>query len=296
MDIPVSRLNERIALRLPAQFPLGLVFVVGTVEGIYSSRNGDLASAFYLLENDSRLRCRLSERASSETHLKNGYRIRAGGHLEFDSRRADYYLLARDVEIIPLEQPRVSSMAAIIADHSMRSEEAGLIPAELPEWVKRMAPSGIGTEAERSNAVTPESIAVQPVVSVEGVTRRQTGLLGLGHEAAAAGLSDELIEFLSEAMDSEEDIELTPELVADFNQQGSGANPAINTAVDGSPGNISPGNVQPYEYGSDDKIEDLDDAELGGRKKRRFLWIIILALMILALSIGALAILQQYVV
>jgi len=291
MDIPVSRLNERIALRLPAQFPLGLVFVVGNVEELGSSSNGGQASAFFLSESDSRLRCKLSERASSEIQLKNGYRIRAGGHLEFDSRYADYYLLARDVELIPVEQPRVSSMAAIIADHSKRSEQAGLVPAELPEWVQRMAPREIGIIPDRSSVITAEAVAVQPVVSVEGATKRPAGLLGLGHEAAIAGLSDELIEFLSEAMDSEDDIELTPELVADFNQQGSGSNPAIAYAAEGSAdGGALSG------YGQDEVSDDQDEERSGARRKRMIVWIIILILMIVVLLFGATFILQQYVI
>ena len=32
MDISVSHLNRRMALQIPAEFPLGLVFVVGEVE------------------------------------------------------------------------------------------------------------------------------------------------------------------------------------------------------------------------------------------------------------------------
>ena len=41
MDISVSRLNNRLALQLPTELPLGLVFVVGTVENITWINDGD---------------------------------------------------------------------------------------------------------------------------------------------------------------------------------------------------------------------------------------------------------------
>ncbi len=297
MDIPVSRLNERMALRLPAQFPLGLVFVVGTVEGLNTGANGDQPSAFFLSESDHRLRCRLSDRASRESELKNGYRIRAGGHLAFDSQHADYFLLARDVEVIPMEQPRVSSMAAIITDYTKRSEQAGLIPAELPDWVVRMAPPGIGIEASRLTVAGSGSAFVQPVVKVEGATKKPHGLLGLGHEVALAGLSDELIEFLSEAMDSEEEVELTSEMVAEYNQGESSS----TTTIPGSNFKLSPEVDQApsipifSEQAEGEESEDQEKEDAGKGKSRTKIWIFILGMLIIILIAAAAFILYQFV-
>jgi hypothetical protein len=298
MDIPVSRLNERMALRLPAQFPLGLVFVVGTVEGLNAGANGDQPSAFFLSESDHRLRCRLSDRASRESELKNGYRIRAGGHLAFDSQHADYFLLARDVEVIPMEQPRVSSMAAIITDYTKRSEQAGLIPAELPDWVKRMAPPGIGVEAGISSVASSSSAFIPPAVKVEGATKKPHGLLGLGHDVAVAGLSDELIEFLSEAMDSEEEVELTPEMVAEYNRGESSS----NTTITGSNLKLLQGvdqeSLEPIfsEQAEGEESEDQEKEDSGKGKSRTKIWIFILGLLIIILIAAAAFILYQYVI
>jgi hypothetical protein len=298
MDIPVSRLNERMALRLPAQFPLGLVFVVGTVEGLNAGANGDQPSAFFLSESDHRLRCRLSDRATSESELKNGYRIRAGGHLAFDSQHADYFLLARDVEVIPMEQPRVSSMAAIITDYSKRSEQAGLIPAELPEWVKRMAPAGIGIEAGRSTVASSGSAFVQPVVNVEGATKKPHGLLGLGHEVALAGLSDEMIEFLSEAMDSEEEVELTPEMVAEYNQGESSSTKTITGSNLKLPPEVDQAPSEPIisHQAAAEESEDQENEDAGKGKRRTKIWIFILGMLIIVLITAAAFILYQYVI
>ena len=148
MDIPVSRLNNRMALQLPAELPLGLVFVVGEVERPHGGGDDDQIS-FYLSEKGFLLRCRLSERASREARLTEGSRIRAGGHLAFDPQRAEYYLLARDVEIIeeavakaPVVEtspgpPAVQSgarvpLAPILADITKRAKAASLTPAALP--------------------------------------------------------------------------------------------------------------------------------------------------------------------
>lgn len=298
MDITVSRLNERMALRLPAQFPLGLVFVVGTVEGLNTGANGDQPAAFFLSESDHRLRCRLSDRASRESDLKNGYRIRAGGHLAFDAQHADYFLLARDVEVIPMEQPRVSSMAAIITDYTKRSEQAGLIPAELPDWVMRMAPAGIGIEASRLSAASSSSVFVQPAVKVEGATRKPQGLLGLGHEVALAGLSDELIEFLSEAMDSEEEVELTAEMVAEFKQGEDGA----TTTTIGSnlelPAVVDEAQLEPIfsEQTEGEESEDQEKEDAGKGRKRIKIWIFILGILIIILLAAGAFILYQYVI
>ena len=50
MDISVSRLNKRMALQLPAEFPLGLVFVVGEVKNLSYYGDGVTVSDFYIEE------------------------------------------------------------------------------------------------------------------------------------------------------------------------------------------------------------------------------------------------------
>ena len=116
MDIPVSRLNLRMALQLPAELPLGLVFVVGTVDGFKPDDDSNIFRYFFLAESTYRVRCLLSDRAAIETKFKNGDKIRAGGHLAFDPLKADYYLLARDIEVLTEAEPKPPSGSAIIAD------------------------------------------------------------------------------------------------------------------------------------------------------------------------------------
>ena len=101
MDISVSHLNNRLALQLPAQLPLGLVFVLGNIEKLVSGDNdGYPYPQFDLVEKEHRVRCLFSERVVLDVDLQEGNTIRAGGHLIFDPKQADYYLLVRDVETI----------------------------------------------------------------------------------------------------------------------------------------------------------------------------------------------------
>ena len=88
MDISVSHLNNRLALQLPQELPLGLVFVMGKVQNVVQlpvNDNGRNHQAFQvwfdLIEEGFQLRCALSQRASSEIVLSEGDEIRAGGHL-----------------------------------------------------------------------------------------------------------------------------------------------------------------------------------------------------------------------
>jgi hypothetical protein len=56
MDITVSRLNKRMALQLPAEFSLGLVFVVGTVRLAGAGNGDERLREFQLTEGDHNLR------------------------------------------------------------------------------------------------------------------------------------------------------------------------------------------------------------------------------------------------
>ena len=210
MDIPVSRLNQRMALQLPSELRLGMVFVVGIVEGRSYSDEDDDYGYFFLAEKRFRVRCRLSEHTTSDTEFVNGDRIRAGGRLTFDPQHAQYYLLAREIEILHEVDSEEPSGAAIIADIDRRSEEAGLVPADLPAWVKQLAPPELmeelgisfpdeSEESDGSEDENRDSDQFDPL-------RKRTG-------GAMLSMSDELIDFLSMAMDSADEVELTPEVI-----------------------------------------------------------------------------------
>lgn len=215
MDISVSRLTSRMAMQLPAEFPLGLVFVVGKVEQQGTSENGYLPREFILSESGHSLRCRLSERAANEVNLSNGDLIRAGGHLAFEPTMAGYYLLARDVEVLEEYQPVTSPLPEVTTDSIDVLAAGTLAPATLPPWVEELAPPEIRAELEKQRAKVVEPTS-EPTDGWEVFVEAEASMNYLADDPALAGLSDDLIDFLSEAMDSSEDVELTPELLAEF--------------------------------------------------------------------------------
>lgn len=217
MDVSVSRLNNRLALQLPAELPLGLVFVVGQIANlekvpiVSEATNGQasLRSCFQLVENEYRLRCYLSERATAEIDLREGDRIRAGGHLAFDARKAHYYLLARDVERVAEPKPPTPPVAEqetelppvplgrkalppVLADIKKRAEVTRLEEAKLPPWVWKMAPPEVRAALETENSQPSEEKEIGQTVE----------------------LNEEFIATLSEVMENEEDVELTPQMLA----------------------------------------------------------------------------------
>lgn len=235
MDISVIHLNRRMALQLPAEFPLGLVFVVGNVQIDGKLASGDSLQEFYLLEDDHRLLCRLSERAAEEISLNNGDLIRAGGHLAFDAATARYCLLARDIELLREYEPPSSTLGEIVAISRQKPVD-DLAPAVLPLWVRELAPTEIQEEwaarrlaeagailitsseplASEEDEATP---MVPPAVAVESWQEFVAGDVSLTYstvDPALAELSDDLIDFLSEAIDSSDVIELTPAVLAEF--------------------------------------------------------------------------------
>lgn len=212
-DIPVNHLNSRLALQLPAELPLGLVFVVGCVENLLQSSgdNHNNHTKFELVEKNHRIQCELSRRAAEESNLTEGTRVRAGGHLAFDSHRARYFLLARDVEQVstPVIRPTELSgqktsgkniqhalgrqaLTPILADIKRRAEATHLEEAQLPYWVKKLAPTEVKEELAQ----------LEPTGTVTAVS------------STPAPLDNKLLSLLSQAIDSEEEIELTPELLA----------------------------------------------------------------------------------
>jgi hypothetical protein len=209
MDISVSGLNGRLASKLPPELPLGLVFVVGKVEQLQT--NG-----FVLVEGPHQLHCRTEE----SSDIGAGDEVRASGHLMFDSEQLQYYLLARDLEIVTSEP-----LGTLSNSRELLAESEGLLLAlaevkaraaaapsqseeALPVWVKKLAPPGV------------------QVSDVEGEDEAvETARLNAPH----AELDENLVSLLSEAMDSDEEMELTPELLAKYVPET--VEPVADTAV-----------------------------------------------------------------
>ena len=218
MDVTVSHLNNRLALQLPLEPPLGLVFVVGQVVELDQGVNGrSLQVQFALVEQAHRVRCVLSERAANEVTLREGMKIRAGGHLTFEPRFAGYSLLVRDVEVVqpPLAEtlpsaasldllPDRAAMTAVLADIKKRSDAAQLAQADLPPWVQKIAPPEVKAEIP-----VPKS-------SEDQVDAEKQGVLSGKSTSAARPLSADMMARLSAAMDADDDVELTAEMLADL--------------------------------------------------------------------------------
>jgi hypothetical protein len=239
MDISVSRLNGRLATKLPPELPLGLVFVVGVVSRVDDKR-------FVLTEGIHQLHCQLVE----HVQLRAEDEVRASGHLMFDAERLQYYLLARDVEVITTDplgslagdsrellaesEDLLSALAAVKARASVAPAETS---EEMPVWVKKLAP--------------PE---------VQVIESGEDGLVG-GEQSAsqssrAVALEAGLVSMLSAAMDSEEELELTPDLLepymitepvvvatADETERG-----AMDTAVPTQPTSYKPTNREDTDW------------------------------------------------
>jgi hypothetical protein len=219
MDIPVSLLNKRMAVQVPTELPLGLVFVVGKVEKLALMDEDGHPHEFYLLEANHYLRCRLTDWAAHEVGFKDGDLVRAGGHLAFDPQQADYYLLSRDVEILEEFVPGRSTLSEIVAESRQQPQIAGLAAAELPTWVKQMAPPEIQEELLATAALSGASSELEAADSWEALEDTGASMAYPTEEPALAGLSDDLIDFLSEAMDSSEDVEVTSELISIYERQ-----------------------------------------------------------------------------
>lgn len=227
MDVPVSRLNQRMALQLPAELPLGLVFVVGQVQlpAELEASRAPRSGQFYLRDKEYRLPCRLSERAAAEFRLEHGQMVRAGGHLVFEPALASYYLLARDIERLDGFRPTAKPLAAIIADNNRRETAASLTPAELPPWVQQMAPPEVRPRPDEGPQIENQAASLGgPAPALSGdwelLVDAEAAVAYPEAEPALAGLSDDLIAFLSQAMDSQVEVEITPEIIADINTTG----------------------------------------------------------------------------
>jgi hypothetical protein len=239
MDISVSRLNNRLAFQLPSELPLGLVFVVGRVEhlapvegaGDKSSNDRPRQTQFDLVEAGYRLRCEVTPRAAADTTFGEGDKIRAGGHLAFDPQQANYYLLARDIEVVdePVEKSAVSPQTAgraaftsILTDIQKRSEAARLSQAEVPPWVQRIAPPEVQAELE----VAGPKPGAEPAAGNPAVAGPEDTFTSTPPAGAPANLNEELVTFLSAAMESEEEVNLTAETVAGLSPESSALPPS----------------------------------------------------------------------
>src|SRR5690606_5159743 len=209
MDISVSRLNNRMVLQVPPELPLGLVFVVGQVRNLVMVPEADQETSFDLVEADHYLHCRLSRHVAEEVLLKEGDMVRVSGQLSFDTHLARYFLLARDLEVVPDIAASRTKMAPILADMKKRADAAALVRPELPPWVKRLAPPEVQAEL---GLVEPE----EPAVSVEQPARPEELEPGTDLLAPVGHMSDDMLAFLSEAIDQSNEVELTPEVLAQF--------------------------------------------------------------------------------
>ncbi len=234
MDISVRHLNRRMALQIPTEFPLGLVYVMGEVAIDSTVATGDTWREFYLREKDHQILCRISSRLAEEISIETGDLVRAGGQIIFDPGQARYLLLSGDLEILNRDEPVSESLSEQTTD-SQESLVPDEVPAPLPQWVKELAPPEVQEEwvarrmATRAIAVAavgedttmdePEPAALA-IESWQGFGDVDDSLAYTTEEPALSEFSDELIAFLSEAIDSNEVIELTPAILADLSPDG----------------------------------------------------------------------------
>lgn len=221
MDISVSQLNNRLSLQLPAELPLGLVFVAGRVcDLVYESEDGDNGrqpQAHFILEQDRHsLRCDLKLRPGDSVTFEEGAQIRVGGHLAFDTQQLQYYLQARDVEVIGVDDQVLEAngnardlaqgdeaLLSALAGIKRRSELAQQTQSDLPIWVKKLAPEAV-KESELLESGPLEDV---PLEEEEEDYAGQTDL---------PQLNEEMVHYLSTLMDSEDEVELTPGMLAQW--------------------------------------------------------------------------------
>lgn len=230
MDISVRHLNRRMALQIPTEFPLGLVYVIGEVAIDSTAVNDDNWREFYLQEEDHQILCRISSRIAEEISIKTGDLVRAGGQIVFDPGQARYLLLSGDVELLSRDEPAGESLGEVMTVSQESSEPDGVL-APLPQWVKELAPPEVQEEwvsrrmttpaitvaaaVEAATPADPEPAALA-IESWQGFGDDDGSLAYTTEERALSEFSDELIAFLSEAIDSNEVIELTPAILADL--------------------------------------------------------------------------------
>ncbi len=214
MDISVRRLNHRLALQLPKELPLGLVFVMGVVgevkdpvieegTGLVNGRVKHIE--FELLEDDYVLRCMLTQSAENPTTVWEGEKVRVGGHLTFDPRFADYFLLTHDVEIIFEEE----EMEPLFSEDSLALVHEQKALAEALEGVKRR--SQAYSQLEPANL----PIWVQKIAPLE--VQEELGVADANEaDDAIHRLPVEMVTDLAEAMEEDGDVVITTDLLANY--------------------------------------------------------------------------------
>lgn len=226
MDIPVSRLNRRMALQVPPELPLGLVFIVGNVHNLQAAESQDRRLHVQLRDDEHVLDCRVPRQIVDETLLSEGDRVRLGGQLLFDAQSARYQLFAHHIEVLASAADRKAAGPSPVSGRRVDSNEAGLSPPKLPDWVSKLAPPeirkelGFADEMEGTGAADPSAHGRQ---AGAGTAAPSESIAEASGDDFIADLPPEMIRFLSQAIDSEEDVELTPEMLAAF---GSTAKPA----------------------------------------------------------------------
>ncbi|WP_420644819.1 hypothetical protein [Candidatus Leptofilum sp.] len=238
MDISVSQLNGRLASKLPPELPLGLVFVLGQVSQVDGQH-------FVLTEGIHQLSCQAVE----GTSLRVGDEVRASGHLMFDAEKLRYYLLARDLDLVASEplggsvgnsrelladgDELLSALAAVQARAAVMPSKA----ADLPPWVKKLAPEEIQVDATEDDETAMAGGTASPTVD-------------------NVALDDGLVSMLSAAMDSEDELELTPELLAPYRvavvepmqTTGNVMDDQMDTAVPIEPTSYQPANREDTDW------------------------------------------------
>ncbi len=195
-------------MQLPAELPLGLVFVTGLLDSLDAPETKGAPVEFVLGEAGHTLRCSLEDPSIQPSVLRRGMSLRAGGHLVFDAARADYYLIARDVEVVqepdlPEEEEILTTLDGlehtgdkpILTELERRASQNGLAPAEMPPWVETIAPAAVRAEM----GVEASSAEIDALSPDDEPT-----------------LDEDLIAEISAALDGGGDIELTPEFLGKY--------------------------------------------------------------------------------
>jgi hypothetical protein len=192
--------------------------------------------------------------------------------LVFDSTQADYYLLVRDVEIVPQPQAEIfvpavdkAEFAVMLAEVRKRAEAAKLAQGELPPWVKKMAPVEF----------KEEEADLDGEVSIRGSNGKE--------------LENKQLAQLSAAMDSDEDVELTSSLleVAKKLNQARG----ISTVESGAYGVPSPVLGSKYAYPTD--VEDPEAYTPTGRRRADYILVLVIIVALALLLMIFLVFIEQ---
>jgi hypothetical protein len=217
MDISVSHLNRRMALQVPPELPLGFVFIVGRIQNLRESPQQDQMLTLQLRDGQHALECRLPKTIVEETLLQEGDRVRMGGQLAFNAHSARYQLLAHDLEVLASQVNQRTVSGSPRPGLETDRQTATLAPPDLPPWVRQLAPPEIqrelgfaGHDVFEGSEIAEhggEAANISPAFESENDVHRTEFL---------ADLSPEMVRFLSEAIDSDEDVELTPEMLVAF--------------------------------------------------------------------------------